>query len=103
MVAAVSRSLVWGVGLGWLLVGFSFGRALLVRLLHCTFLVCILIYMTKIIAGAGVLVVAMVLFVAAFVSGYVKVYHAQNSGVLVGSYGYEVSGTPGFFRCDGQC
>ena len=64
---------------------------------------CILVYMMKI--SAGVLVIAVVLFVVAFVSGYVSVYHAQNSGVLVGGYGYEVSGPdgPGFFRCDGQC
>lgn len=59
--------------------------------------------MTKTIAGVVVLVIAVVLIVVAFVSGYVSVYHAQNTGVLVGSYGYEVSGTPGFFRCDGQC
>ena len=52
-------------------------------------------------------VVAGVLLTVAVMLGWVGAYHSShNSGVTVGSYGFELTNDrvgAGFFHCDGQC
>jgi hypothetical protein len=59
--------------------------------------------MTRTVATASISAIVLSVAIAvAFLSGYAGWYHAMNTGVYVGSYGFEISGTygPGFFHCD---
>lgn len=55
-----------------------------------------------IVFGALVLTVGLMWIATSY--GLIGFYHGLNSGVTLGHWGgFEVSGTPGFFACDGQC
>ncbi len=55
---------------------------------------------TTITLAATALLALVVTF--ALVTGYAGWYHAVNTGVYVGAYGFELVGPdgPGFFHCD---